>query len=60
MTVSFRMRKPVRNCVITVCQGDHVIKTVRKPKALPAEMIQIPVEREKLNSRDDLEVKVSW
>lgn len=60
VTVSFRMRKPVRNCVITVCQGDHVIKTVRKPKALPAEMIQIPVEREKLNSRDDLEVKVSW
>lgn len=60
VTVSFRMRKPVRNCVITVCQGDHVIKTVRKPKALPAEMIQIPVEREKLNNRDNLEVKVSW
>ena len=35
-----------------------MIKRLKKPKALPAEMIQISIQAEKLNTADDLEVKV--
>ena len=31
---------------------------MKKTKALPAEMIQISIQAEKLNTADDLEVKV--
>ena len=41
VTVSFRMRKPVRNCTVELWQGDHLVKQKKFPKALPAEMIQI-------------------
>ena len=58
VTVSFRVRKPLNVCAIEVRQGENVIKTIRKPKALPAEMIQIHVKAEQLNDKDDLEVSV--
>lgn len=58
VTVSFRVRKPLNGCTIEVRQGENVIKTIRKPKALPAEMIQIHVKAEQLNDKDDLEVSV--
>ena len=58
MTVSFRVRRPLKDCTIEICQGENVIKRLKKPKALPAEMIQISIQAEKLNTADDLEVKV--
>ncbi len=58
VTISFRVRRPLKNCSIEVCQGEKVIRRVRKPKALPAEMIQISLKAEELNPNEDLEVKV--
>ena len=58
-TVSFRVRRPLRNCTIELVQGDTVVKRRRMPKALPAEMIQIKLKASDLNQTDDLEVKVT-
>lgn len=58
VTISFRVRCPLKACTIELWQGENVVKTIKKPKALPAEMIQIPVKAEKLNDKDDLEVRV--
>ena len=58
VTVSFRMRKPVRNCTVELWQGDHLVKQKKFPKALPAEMIQIVLKPEELNEKDNLEVRV--
>ena len=58
VTVSFRMRKPVRNCTVELWQGDHLVKQKKFPKALPAEMIQIGLKPEELNEKDNLEVRV--
>ena len=58
VTVSFRMRKPVRNCTVELWQGDHLVKQKKFPKALPAEMIQIALKPEELNEKDNLEVRV--
>ena len=58
VTVSFRMRKPVRNCTVELWQGDHMVKQKKFPKALPAEMIQIALKPEELNEKDNLEVRV--
>lgn len=58
VTVSFRVRKPVRECKIEIWQGDKLIKSKKQPKALPAEMIQIKLLKEQLSERKNLEVKV--
>ncbi|MDO4268348.1 MAG: FAD-dependent oxidoreductase [Eubacteriales bacterium] len=58
VTISFRVRKPVRNCTVEVWQGENLVKKLKFPKALPAEMIQIPLKAEKLDKDHDLEVKV--
>ncbi|MCC8126496.1 MAG: FAD-dependent oxidoreductase [Clostridiales bacterium] len=57
VTISFRVRRPVRNCTIRVKQGERVVRELRKPKALPAEMIQIPLKAGQLEEKD-LEVEV--
>ena len=56
VTVSFRMRKPVRNCTVELWQGDHLVKQKKFPKALPAEMIQIPVKKEAFEGEQEVEV----
>ncbi len=56
--LSFRVRKPMKDCTIELVQGDRVIRSKKMKKALPAEMIQIPVKAEQLNERDNLEVRV--
>lgn len=58
MTVSFRVRKPVRDCKIEIWQGENLIKSKREAKALPAEMIQIKLKKEQLMENEDLEVRV--
>ncbi len=32
VTVSFRMRKPVRNCTVELWQGDHLVKQKKFPE----------------------------
>lgn len=58
--LSLRVRKPVKNAVIRLSQGENVILEKKMPKAIPAEMIQLPVKAEKLDSKKDLEVRVIW
>ena len=59
VTVSFRVRRPLRDCTVELRQGETVLKRRKMAKALPAEMIQIKLAADKLNTTDDLEVTVS-
>ena len=59
VTVSFRVRRPLRDCTVEIRQGETVLKRRKMAKALPAEMIQIKLAADKLNTTDDLEVTVS-
>lgn len=58
--LSLRVRKPVRNARIRLSQGENIVLEKKMPKAIPAEMIQIPVKAEKLDREKDLEVSVIW
>lgn len=56
--LSLRVRRPMKDCVIRLIQGEQIILEKRMKKAIPAEMIQIPVKAVKLDIEHDLEVKV--
>ena len=58
LTLSLRVRKPMKDVQLTVRQGDDVVLSRRLRKALPAEMLQYTLKAEKLNVREDLEVSV--
>lgn len=53
-----RVKKPHRDCNIQIIQDGKVIKSVQLKKAIPAEMIKIPVNNELIKSTNDLEVHV--
>lgn len=56
-TLSLRVSQPFSSCEIQILQNGKVLKTKKMKKALPAEMIQIPVSRESLAESGDLEVR---
>ncbi len=56
--MSMRVRKPTGKCRIEVRQGEHLIKSVPLPKALPAEMIQFEVEADQILPNGKIEVSV--
>lgn len=56
--LSMRVKKPVKNCRIIVRQDGVVVAEKKMKKAIPAEMIQLPVKPEFLISKSDLEVSV--
>ncbi|WP_369426536.1 NAD(P)/FAD-dependent oxidoreductase [Clostridium estertheticum] len=56
--LSMRVRKPLENCEIDVIQNKVVIKTVKLKKAIPAEMIQLKIDKTKIRSLDEIEVVV--
>ncbi len=56
--LSMRVKRPVKDCRIQLIQGGRVVGEKKMKRAIPAEMIQIPVKAAKLNEKDDLEVKV--
>ena len=56
--LSLRVSRPVRDCRIVVRQGERETAALKMKKAIPAEMIQIPVKAENLEKTGDLEVKV--
>lgn len=56
--ISMRVKKPFKNCKIDIIQKDKVIKTKKLKKAIPAEMIKIKLEKEKIDSLDDIKVVV--
>ena len=57
--LSLRVRRPFGKCQIVVKQGDTVLKTVKLPKAIPAEMIQFIVPAEKIQENQNIEVLVN-
>ena len=57
--LSFRVRRPFGKCQVVVKQGDTVLKTVKLPKAIPAEMIQFIVPAEKIQPDQNIEVLVN-
>lgn len=58
VTLSLRVRTPMKNCVLEVRQDGRTVKKMKMRKALPAEMIQVPLKAEDLQEGADLEVSV--
>ena len=54
--LSMRVRQPMKDCEIVISQGGQIIRKKKFKKALPAEMIQISIDAEKLNNNENLEV----
>ena len=57
-TLSLRVRRPLNGVSVVVRQGGREILRRKMRKALPAEMIQLPIKAEKLSQDADLEVSV--
>lgn len=58
VVISMRVNKKLQNCTIAVKQGDEVIASKKMKKALPAEMIQIPVKAAAIRGKQEIEVSV--
>ncbi len=58
VNISMRVSKKLENCTIVISQGEHVIAKKFMKKALPAEMIQIPIKKENINSKEEIEVSI--
>ncbi|WP_434798621.1 NAD(P)/FAD-dependent oxidoreductase [Terrisporobacter vanillatitrophus] len=56
--LSMRVRKPIKNAVIEILQDDNIVKTMKMKKAIPAEMIQIEINKDNIKSKSDLKVVV--
>lgn len=56
--LSMRVRKPLKNPIIEITQDDKVIKSVKMKKAIPAEMIQIEVNKDDIKSNSNLKVVI--
>ena len=55
-TLSLRVRQPLRDVSVVVRQDDREVLRKKMRKALPAEMIQLPIKAEKLIPGVELEV----
>ena len=53
-----RVRKPLKNALIKIYQGDNLIKSKKMKKAIPAEMIQIEISKDDIKDREDLKVVI--
>ena len=56
--LSMRVRKPLKNALIKIYQGDNLIKSKKMKKAIPAEMIQIEISKDDIKDREDLKVVI--
>ncbi len=56
--LSLRVNRPVKDCRIAVYQGERLVAERKMKKAIPAEMVQLPVQAGLLEKTGDLEVKV--
>lgn len=56
VTLSFRPRKPMQNCVFEVWQGDTLITRKKAAKALPAVMVHLPVKASVFVSQEPVKV----
>ena len=58
LVLSLRVRRPMGECLVELTQNGRVIRQKRLPKALPAEMIQLPVKAAGLDPAGALTVSV--
>lgn len=58
INISMRVSKKFENCTILIKQGDKVLAKKFMKKALPAEMIQIPLKKESIESKEEIEVSI--
>lgn len=58
ISVSFRVNRPFKNCQINIYQGDQIIKNIRKPYMLPAEMETLTLNKDLLISEEDISLEV--
>ena len=56
VTLSFRPRRPMQNCIFEVWQDDVLLAKKRVPKALPAVMVHIPVKASAFVSQNPVKV----
>jgi NADPH-dependent 2,4-dienoyl-CoA reductase/sulfur reductase-like enzyme len=56
--LSLRVRRPFRDCRIEVVQEATTVGAVTLKKAVPAEMVQIPINHQLLRAGHDLEVRL--
>ncbi|MDR3259066.1 MAG: NAD(P)/FAD-dependent oxidoreductase [Fusobacteriaceae bacterium] len=56
--LSFRVNKVFKNCIINIIQGGKLIKELKMKKAIPAEMIQVPISKDTIKNDVDIEVCV--
>lgn len=56
--LSLRVRRPDRDKVIKVMQGDQIVKTVKFRKLNPAEMLHLKIKKEEIKSKEDMKVVV--
>lgn len=56
--LSMRVRKPIKNAIIEIFQDDNIVRTMKMKKAIPAEMIQIEINKDNIKSKSDLKVVV--
>ena len=58
--LSLRVNRPFKDCRIVVRQDGTEVAFKKMKKAIPAEMIQIPLKADKLSGCKELEVSVEW
>ena len=56
--VSFRVSKPYKNVILNIKQGDNVIKSIKKPYMLPAEMENVIIDSKLLSNLDNITLEV--
>ena len=57
-SISFRVRKPLKNCYLVVKQGDKEIKKVKKLYMIPSEMENVKVDASILTNLDNVTLEV--
>jgi NADPH-dependent 2,4-dienoyl-CoA reductase/sulfur reductase-like enzyme len=58
--LALRVKRPFRNCRVEAVQGEAVIGSVKLKKAVPAEMIKLPIAHPRLQAGKNLEVRLKW
>ena len=53
-----RVKNPLKNVVIEIKQDDSIVKSIKMKKAIPAEMIQIEVNKDNIKFNSDLKVVI--
>lgn len=56
--LSLRVKRPFKDCIIEAVQEDTVVGAIKLRKAVPAEMVRVPLDHKLLRSGHDLEVRL--